>query len=157
MFNYDFTKDSVFIVADFGGNEYGDLVSQKINKIKEACSAIGLSAKSAKDFRGGGKVILKIQEAIEDAEFIICDISEPRGHANANVYYEFGYAHGCENGADDLLTICDRATFDRLYAERKLPFDIQDEQIHKFGSEDELYRVIVENLSVMKEKSRRKK
>lgn len=155
MYDYEFNENTVFIVTDFGGEENSEHVSKKIDTIKQACLEIGLEAESAKDFRGGGKIIKKIQKAIENAEFIICDISEPRGYANANVYYEFGYAHGCDNEENDLITICEKQTFERLYKEKKLPFDIQDEHIHKFSDYKELYKVIIDNLSIMKSRSRR--
>lgn len=144
-----FVENSVFIVADFGEDESKDLVNKKLSVIIEACAKLGLNAKSAKNLKGGGDIISKIRREIEEAEFVICDISEPRGFANANVYYEFGYAHGCENGEYDLFTICDTDTFTRLYENKKIPFDIQSHHIHKFSDDESLEVVIQENLKEM--------
>lgn len=143
-------KDTVFIVADFGDSSSQEEITKKLELIKEASAALKMSAKSAKDFQGGGNIVAKIKKAIEDAEFIICDISEPRGYANPNVYYEFGFAHGCENGENDLFTICDELTFARLSKEGKLPFDIRVEQIHVFDSNEKLKKIVHDNLQYMK-------
>lgn len=143
-------KDTVFIVADFGDLGSQEEITKKLELIKETSSALGFSAQSAKDFQGGGNIVAKIKKAIEDAEFIICDISEPRGYANPNVYYEFGYAHGCENDENDLFTICDELTFARLSKEGKLPFDIRVEQIHIFDSNENLKKIVHDNLQYMK-------
>jgi len=148
----DCIDDTVFIVADFGTNETRDAINKKLELIIKSCTEINLEAQSAQNFKGGGNIVSKIKKAIEDAEFIICDISEPRGYPNPNVYYEFGYAHGCENDENDLFTICDQDTFSRLSLENKLPFDIRIEQIHVFGSDEELVTIIKENLIYMKNK-----
>ncbi len=145
----DCVKDTVFIVADFGDSTNHEEVTKKLELIKETCSVLGLNAQSSKDFLAGGDVVRKIKKAIEDAEFIICDISEPRGYANPNVYYEFGFAHGCENDENDIFSICDKVTFTRLSKENKLPFDIRVEQIHTFDSDEELKKTVHDNLQYM--------
>lgn len=149
-----YISDTIFIIADFGDEESKDLVTQKLEIIKESCTEIGMIAQSAKDFKGGGQIIKKIKKAIADAEFILCDISEPRGKANANVYYEYGLAHGYENGKHDLLTICDNETFNRRNPDYNLPFDIQAEHVHKFDSHEKLKEVIKSNLIYMKAKGK---
>ncbi|MFA6137057.1 MAG: hypothetical protein WC667_03110 [Sulfurimonas sp.] len=142
-------KDTVFIVADFGDSSNQEEITKKLELMKETCSVLGLSAQSSKDFLGGGDAVRRIKKAIEDAEFIICDISEPRGYANPNVYYEFGFAHGCENDENDLFSICDKATFTRINEESQLPFDIRVEQIHIFDSDEELKKIVHDNLQYM--------
>lgn len=149
-----YIPDTVFIIADFGDEESKNSVRAKLEIIKESCAEIGLTAESAKDFKGGGQIIKKIKKAIADAEFILCDISEPRGKANANVYYEYGLAHGYENGKHDLLTICDSETFSRRNPDYNLPFDIQAEHVHKFDSDEKLKEVIQSNLTYMKAKGK---
>ena len=55
---------------------------------------------------GSGLVVGEITKLIEDAEFIICDLSLER----PNVYYELGYAHGVGNEANDILLIAKEGT-----------------------------------------------
>lgn len=145
--------NTVFIIADFGNtDESRELINQKLEIIKEACTEINIVAESSKDFKGGGKIIEKIKKAIAKSEFILCDISEPRKHPNANVYYEFGLAHGYENGKHDLLSICDTETFNRHNPNYNIPFDISAEHIHIFGSDEELKEIIKSNLEYMRQK-----
>lgn len=48
---------------------------------------------------GAGFIIKEITRLLEDAEFIIFDLS----NEHPNVYYKLGYSHGVGNEAHDIL------------------------------------------------------
>jgi hypothetical protein len=74
--------------------------------IKDECQKLHLNAHRADDNVGSGLIIGEITNSIEEAEFIVCDLSYER----PNVYYELGYAHGVGNEGFDILLIAKEGT-----------------------------------------------
>ena len=102
----DYIENLVFVGMPFQGSEMDDVYAA----IKDECLRLGLNPKRVDENVGSGFVIKEITELIEDAEFIIFDLTRER----PNVYYELGYAHGIGNEGADILLNCKgryRATF----------------------------------------------
>ena len=66
------------------------LLTDVKNAIKDAASETGLSAKRIDDQISNEKITDRIVKAIEDADFVIADVT----YGKPNVYWEAGYAHG---------------------------------------------------------------
>jgi len=77
------------------------------------------------------------EDLIDDAEFIVCDLSGER----PNVYYELGYAHGSGNEAARILLIAKRDTH--------LHFDIAPLRVEFYESTEHLRSIISSKLKVM--------
>jgi len=143
--NYDpndageFQPNLVFVIMPFQGDEMTEIYST----IKAECFKLGLTAKRADENVGSGFVLREITELIEDAEFIICDLS----HERPNVYYELGYAHGIGNEGSELLLIAKEGTI--------LHFDIAPLRVQYYGSLKELASIVFTNLEKMIRTTRR--
>lgn len=119
----------IFVIMSFDkslDNEYsaikacGDFFRKKIERVS--------------DVKGGAyKITNKIEECIEKAGLIICDISIP----STNVYYEFGYAR-----AKNKQIILTKKVEDLSQGITNLPFDIQDCNVIPYDSPTELQRQI---------------
>ena len=103
-----FTPGIVFVMMSFQSLDSRDVFTA----IKDECAALDLRAVRVDEEGGSGFVIRDVVRMIEDAEFLVCDLSYER----PNVYYELGYAHGVGNEADEILLVA--------RAETKLHFDI---------------------------------
>ncbi len=129
----------VFVIMSFRGEGMDEVLAA----IREECSVLGLQAKRADESVGSDFVIKEISELIEQAEFIVCDLS----HGRPNVYYELGYAHGVGNEASNILLIAgDKTT---------LHFDIGPLRVHTYNSTDELRSILARNLKGMLQSSRK--
>jgi len=143
--NYDpndageFQPNLVFVIMPFQGDE----MTETYSTIKAECFKLGLTAKRADENVGSGFVLREITELIEDAEFIICDLS----HERPNVYYELGYAHGIGNEGSELLLIAKEGTI--------LHFDIAPLRVQYYGSLKELASIVFTNLEKMIRTTRR--
>ena len=83
-----------------------------------------------------GKITEEIAESIEDAEFIIADVSA----VNANVYYELGYAHARSKKA---ILLIEKVEGQNLV----LPFDIQEFRCHSYTFSKDGFDAIKRKLS----------
>jgi hypothetical protein len=135
----DFKHNLVFVIMPFKGEEMTEVYSA----LKDECLKLGLSATRVDENVGSGFVIREITELIEEAEFIICDLSQER----PNVYYELGYAHGVGNEASDLLLIAKEGT--------SLHFDIAPLRVQYYRSTEHLRSVASSSLKEMIRLTRR--
>jgi hypothetical protein len=114
----EFVRGLVFVIMSFTGSAS----SETYSVVKDECSRLGLQARRADEEGGSAFVIGDVTRLIEDAEFIICDLSEER----PNVYYELGYAHGVGNESDDILLVAREGT--------RLHFDIAPLRVQYYAS-----------------------
>ena len=129
----EFTENLVFVIMAFK-IENSDRV---YGAIKDECEKLKLNATRSDDEIGSGVIIRDIAKKIEDAEFLICDLTGNR----PNVYYELGYAHGVGNEQNDILLIAKEGT--------EIHFDIQPLRIQFYKSEEDLKEKIRKNLNKM--------
>lgn len=130
----EFTRGTVFVGMAF---DLPSNLSDVFIALRRACSRLKLEAKRVDDEFGSGPIPHKILRAIEDAEFLIFDLSVER----PNVYYELGYAHGVGNRPMDILLIAKSGT--------RLHFDIAQLSIVFYDSATELEKKIVPHLKAM--------
>lgn len=97
-----FKRNKVFVVMPF--DEEG--MSRVYAVIKEECGKLKLKAVRADEVIGSGTIHKDILTVIEQAEFIICDLT----HERQNVYYEIGYAHGVGNYSSNIFLIARKGT-----------------------------------------------
>jgi hypothetical protein len=134
----DFTPDLVFVIMPFAGDD----VAAAYLAIREAAGRRGLAAVRVDEAVGSGIVLAEITNYIEQAEFIVCDLS----HERPNVYYELGYAHGVGNEGPDILLVAREGT--------RLHFDIAPLRVHYYRSEDHLRSIVEAKLGAMIEMTR---
>lgn len=137
--NGEFKRGLVFVIMPFSGEDMDDSYSV----IKEECTKLSLCATRADESTGSGIVLGEITELIEQAEFLVCDLSRER----PNVYYELGYAHGVGNEALDILLIAKEGT--------ALHFDIAPLRVQYYSSTEHLRKIVAKQLAQMIEKTRR--
>lgn len=135
----DYITNLVFVAMAFSGQESDEIYSA----IKDECSKLNLQTKRVDENVGFGFIIREISELIEDAEFIIFDLTYER----PNVYYELGYAHGIGNEPMDVLLIAKEGT--------KIHFDIAPLRIQFYRSTEHLRAIISSSLTEMIRKTRR--
>lgn len=116
---------------------------QVFEAIRDECAGLGLRVTRVDEGGGSGFIIREVTALIEQAEFIICDLS----HERPNVYYELGYAHGCGNEADDILLIARAGT--------RLHFDIAPLRVHYFESIPSLRSIVRHQMERMIRTTRR--
>ena len=122
----DFIQGLVFVIMSFTGSSSNETYTV----IKNECAKLGLRARRVDEKGGSTFVIGDITRLIEDAEFIICDLSEER----PNVYYELGYAHGVGNESDDVLLVARKGT--------RLHFDIAPLRVQYYASLEQLREIL---------------
>ena len=135
----EFIPNQVIVLMSFSGEG----TRETYQTIKEECQKLQLDAKRVDEFIGSGLIITQISKAIEDAEFIICDLT----YEKPNVYYELGYAHGVGNSDMDILLIAKENT--------PIHFDLSSFRIKYYSSAEDLRIIIRENLSEMIRLTRR--
>jgi hypothetical protein len=96
----------VFVVMQFGSPF--DALHHEV--LKTVCKEFGLEAIRADETYGPGVIIADVEKKIQEAKFIIADITP----ANPNVYYEVGYARAINKPT---ILLADRSV-------EKLPFDV---------------------------------
>jgi len=133
-----FEPKIVFVAMPF----LGDDVQDKYSAIKDECSKLELKAKRVDENVGSGFIIKEITELIEQAEFIIFDLTQER----PNVYYELGYAHGVGNEPLDILLIAKEGT--------KIHFDIAPMRIQFYKTTEHLRSIVASSLIEMIRKTR---
>jgi hypothetical protein len=123
--------DTVFVVM---------LFSLKLNDsyraIQAGAAANGLHAYRADDGVGSGIILSQITKSIEDAEFVVVDLTDER----TNVYYELGYAHGVGNASADILLVAQDSV---------LHFDIGSLRVRFYSSTQELQEIVRASLEKM--------
>jgi hypothetical protein len=128
----DFTPNLVFVIMPFSPEMDG-----AFRAIQEACASIGLHAKRADDSPGSGIVLRDITDMIEQAEFLVVDLT----HERPNVYYELGYAHGVGNASAEILLVARAGT--------ALHFDVAPIRVRFYSSVEELRELATRQLSEM--------
>ena len=98
-------RSRAFVISQFS-SPYNEVYMEVI---KNVCQTLEVDVVRADEAQGPGLIIADVVRAINDASFVIADISP----VNANVFYELGYAHGIQKPA---ILIAERTT--------KLPFDV---------------------------------
>ncbi len=134
----EFELGLVFIIMPFQ-EEVRDVYSA----IKDECNKLHLNAIRVDENIGSGLIIKDIIKLIEQAEFIICDLSYER----PNVYYELGYAHGVGNESMEILLIAKENT--------KLHFDVAPFRVQYYSSTEHLRKIVSSNLGYMLNISRK--
>ncbi len=134
----EFEPNLLFIVMSFKEEGADDVYLA----IKDECYKLKLNPHRVDENTGSGLVIKAIKELIENAEFIIFDLT----HERPNVYYELGYAHGVGNEADDILLLAKEGT--------KLHFDISPLRVHFYHSTEHLRQIVSSCLQEMIRKTR---
>jgi hypothetical protein len=109
-----FKKNIVFVVMPFEGED----MPYVYRAIKDECRKLKLNAIRVDDKVGSGLIIKDILTLIEQAEFLICDLTQER----PNVYYELGYAHAAGNLGSNILLLAKQGT--------TLHFDISPLRVH---------------------------
>lgn len=134
-----FERGLVLVIMAFGSQ--GALGVLKT--IKEEAAKLDLHATRVDEEGGSGFIIRELTFLIEQAEFIVCDLSDER----PNVYYELGYAHGCGNEGDDILLVARTGT--------QLHFDIAPLRVHYYDNLTSLRRILSSQLDRMIRVTRR--
>jgi len=129
----DFVRGLVAIAMPFKGEQSTDVFTV----IKEECLKIGLDAQRVDEYVRSGVVIRDIAQLIENAEFLVFDLSGER----QNVYYELGYAHGVGNEASEILLIAKEGT--------PLHYDIAGLRVQFYTSPDHLRSILASTLPEM--------
>lgn len=99
----DYVEGNVFVGMAF---DLPSHLSDTFQSIKRACATAGLNAVRVDDIQDSGPIPVQILRAIEDAEFLIFDLTVER----PNVYYELGYAHGAGNRSEEIILVAKSGT-----------------------------------------------
>jgi hypothetical protein len=133
-----FVKNTVFVGMAFRGADMDDIYSA----IKATCTGLGLNVKRVDENATSGLIVLEMVKLIQDAEFLIFDLT----HERPNVYYELGFAHGCGNEPSDILLVAREGT--------DLHFDIAGLRIRFYKSTEDLRRIVHDTLTAMRKATR---
>ncbi len=106
--------------------------------IKRTLRKLGIVAKRVDEIGGSCSIIDTIKIMIEDAQYLIFDITKER----PNVYYELGYAHAAGNGPEEVIILAKKGT--------KLHFDIQSLSVKYYSSYRDLEAILREEIKKMK-------
>jgi hypothetical protein len=128
----EFVPNLVFVIMSFHTD-----MDDTYKTIKEECGKLGLDPKRADELPGSGLINQEVIELIEDAEFIICDLT----HERPNVYYELGYAHGIGNERLEILLIAKEKT--------NIHFDIAPMRVQYYKDIDHLRELLAKHLKAM--------
>ncbi len=119
----DYVEGNVFVGMAF---DLPSNLSDTFQAIKRACATVGLNAVRVDDIQDSGPIPVQILKAIEEAEFLIFDLTVER----PNVYYELGYAHGTGNRSEEIILVAKSGT--------KIHFDVAHLRIMYYESAIEL-------------------
>jgi hypothetical protein len=135
----DYERDLVFV-----GMPFKDEMDEVYATIREVCASLSLRAARVDDsYAGSGFIIREITELIEQAEFLIFDLSFER----PNVYYELGYSHGVGNEAAEILLIAREGT--------NVHFDSTPLRVRFYKTTEHLRGIIETSLREMMRRTRR--
>ena len=110
--DFAYEQNKVFV-----GMQFDTTTDEIYEVIKKACIDNGLEPNRVDELVGASSIINDIERLIEEAEFIILDLT----YSNANVYYELGYAFGSENRESDILLLAKDGT--------DLKFDVRHRRV----------------------------
>ena len=130
-----FTAGMVFVGMAFDGPSQ---LSDTYKAIKDACEANDLAPFRADEIPDAGPIQMQILKAIEDAQFLIFDLT----HERPNVYYEMGYAHGIGNILDNVVLTA--------HQDADIHFDVGHMRIMNYLSAVDLQGKLTNRLQKMK-------
>jgi len=134
------TNKNVFVAMKF---DSPDLDSALKNAIKPACQECGgLQACTVNEKAGDGWIPQRIKEEIQDARFVISDLT----YRNPGVYYETGYADGLEI---PVIQTCKRSWYDEEPA--ALHFDIAQRNTIFWKDNDDLKQQLIMKIKELQE------
>ena len=134
----DFTKNLVFLGMPFDEN-----MQNTRKAIREVVEELGMDLYVADEEVTADDISKEIKEKIENAEFIIFDLTG----ANPNVFYELGYTEGAGNEGEDLFLIAKK--------ESKIPFNISTRRIHFYEDAYDLREILKDKFVKLIERSRK--
>jgi len=102
----------------------GQEMDEVYSDMRDECERLELHSRRADENAGSGVVLREIADLIEQADFIVCDLTRER----PNFYYELRYAHGVGNEAMDILLIAKEGTI--------LHFDISPLRVNYYSSRE---------------------
>ena len=132
-----FTPNLVFVAMAFAPE-----MDEVYTAIKDECKKQRLNTVRVDENAGSGLIIREITESIEQAEFIIFDLTMER----PNVYYELGYAHGAGNDGNDIFLVA--------HADTKLHFDIAPLRVETYSTTEQLRQLIATKFKAMVKRDR---
>ena len=132
-----FEKNKIFAAMQFKDND------DVYDVIKEYCEEFQLNVIRVDEEVNGGAIINDIHRNIEEAEFILVDLS----YENPNVYYELGYADGLDNAEHDIFLIAKEGS--------ELLFDIRHRRVHLYKDAYALQKLLKEKFSQFIDESRK--
>ncbi|HEU0143149.1 MAG TPA: hypothetical protein VFQ47_00030 [Nitrososphaera sp.] len=130
----DYVEGNVFVGMAF---DLPSNLSDTFQAIKRACATAGLNAVRVDDIQDSGPIPVQILKAIEDAEFLIFDLTVER----PNVYYELGYAHGAGNRSEEIILVAKSGT--------KIHFDVAHLRITYYDSAIDLEQKLLPKFKYM--------
>lgn len=130
----EYTEGLVFIGMAF---DVSSDISDIYQAIRRACSKVGLNALRIDDNQDSGPIPVQILRAIEDAEFLVFDLTLER----PNVYYELGYAHGVGNRSQEIVLLAKAGT--------KIHFNFAQLRITEYESAIDLEHKLIPRLQYM--------
>lgn len=129
----------VFVGMAFGQRRSKDILSA----IDAACASLQLKCERSDRQVGSPPLVATIKKLIEDAEYLVFDLSYER----PNVYYELGYAHGVGNHSRDVLLVAKHGSI--------IHFDTRDLHVHFYKNKADQEAIIHGELAKMMNSSRR--
>ena len=129
----DFVKGLVSVSMPFKGEKCDEIY----RVIRTECQSQGLHAQRVDEYVASGVVLRDIARLIEQAEFLLFDLSGER----QNVYYELGYAHGIGNEAKEVLLIAEEGT--------TLHYDVAGLRVHFYKNVEQLQQILAKGLAEM--------
>ena len=134
------TNKNVFVAMKF---DCPDLDSALKNAIKPACLECGgLEACTVNEKAGDGWIPQRIKEEIQDARFVISDLT----YRNPGVYYETGYADGLEI---PVIQTCNKSWYDKDPA--PLHFDIAQRNTIFWNDNEDLKQQLIQKIKELQE------
>ena len=134
------TNTNVFVAMKF---DSPDIDSALENAIKPACLECGgLQACTVNEKAGDGWIPQRIREEIQDARFVISDLT----YRNPGVYYETGYADGLEI---PVIQTCKRSWYDKDPA--PLHFDIAQRNTIFWNDDNDLKQQLIMKIQELQE------
>lgn len=129
----EFTRGLVSVSMPFKGDKWDEVY----RVIRTECEKLQLRAQRVDEYVASGVVLRDIAKLIEDAEFLVFELSGER----QNVYYELGYAHGVGNEAKEILLVAEEGT--------TLHYDIAGLRVHFYKSLEGLQTLLAKGLAEM--------
>ena len=136
--DFAYEQNKVFV-----GMQFDTTTDEIYEVIKKACIDNGLEPNRVDELVGASSIINDIERLIEEAEFIILDLT----YSNANVYYELGYAFGSENRESDILLLAKDGT--------DLKYDVRHRRVLFYKDAYDLQKKLNEKLPKFIEEGRK--